>query len=389
MLLIGAVAGCGESANGSSQVELGLLPGHNHSSETTLVAWDDTIAVIAINQRFESEDSFAPAELPFRRVAAYVSVDRGSTFSEPIDIYPAAYETTDPVIGVAADGTFYAAVMEPGDVMEGWRGVVVESPDGARTWTAIQTDLPIVDKEWLVVGDDALYVGAVGGYFRLARTGELVARATDDAGGTNHAIDGYLHDGGVRFLKALPVVVSWDGIAETAVRDGSVIYPGPAANEFTKLAGAVGEKATGELWIVHATRTSDSASVMLRVRDAGGEESVAAINAPGEVAFLPTAELDETGRLHVAWYDSSGERGVLRYTVSTDDTLAAFEPSQVIDEDACPGGGWYPERTDGSFSGRRLREYIGLTVHEGNVHIAWTHAPQAPSRVRVATFPAP
>jgi hypothetical protein len=52
----------------------------------------------------------------------------------------------------------------------------------------------------------------------------------------------------------------------------------------------------------------------------------------------------------------------------------------VIDPDACPGGNWYPYFSSAE-GGRRLREYIDITVDGNRAHLAWTHAPVAPSRV--------
>jgi hypothetical protein len=90
--------------------------------------------------------------------------------------------------------------------------------------------------------------------------------------------------------------------------------------------------------------------------------------------------------LHVAWYDSSGTFGQLVYAHSeTNDLQGAYTQPIVVDGDACPGDGWYPYKVDHDpAGGRRLREYIGIAITGRRAIISWTHAPEAPSRIRIA-----
>lgn len=72
---------------------------------------------------------------------------------------------------------------------------------------------------------------------------------------------------------------------------------------------------------------------------------------------------------------------MLRYARSASSDLSqGFGASTVLDRNAAPGGGWYPF-LDSATGGRRLREYIDVAVDGDRLHVAWTHAPAAPSRV--------
>lgn len=105
------------------------------------------------------------------------------------------------------------------------------------------------------------------------------------------------------------------------------------------------------------------------------------LSAPGAKAFMPAGATDRSGRLHAIWYESDGAKGQLVYTRSnSSDFTARFSPPLVIDPDACPGEGWYPHFNSAT-GGRRLREYVDVAIDGNRAHLAWTHAPTAPSRV--------
>jgi len=146
--------------------------------------------------------------------------------------------------------------------------------------------------------------------------------------------------------------------------------------------GSIGRTVDGAQWIVRALRSEGQGSVALRVRrppDDEGQEL--AISTPGKLAFMPAATLDGVGRMHVIWY----EDGALLYARSeTSDLAAGFAEPLVIDPQACPPPPWYPSATS-SDGGRRLREYVDLTVAGARAHLSWTHAPGPPSRVH-ATY---
>jgi hypothetical protein len=69
----------------------------------------------------------------------------------------------------------------------------------------------------------------------------------------------------------------------------------------------------------------------------------------------------------------------------TTDLLGSYTTPVVVDTNACPGGGWYPySASDDPPGGRRLREYVGIAITGSRAVISWTHAPDPPSRLRVA-----
>src|SRR5262249_15161232 len=113
------------------------------------------------------------------------------------------------------------------------------------------------------------------------------------------------------------------------------------------------------------------------------------VTEPWAVAFLPTATMDSSGRLHIVWYDSTSS-GTLQYARSCSSRLGeGFTQPVTIEDNAVMGGGWYPAY---DAAGRRLREYIGIAVDGGRVHLAWTHVPQPlvqPSKVYVSYIDAP
>jgi hypothetical protein len=148
----------------------------------------------------------------------------------------------------------------------------------------------------------------------------------------------------------------------------------------------------GGVWAVYGAPPSFAGekvppAVVLRFfppGDSVGQER--RISDPGGTAFMPAAALDGEGRLHVIWYDSAGTSGVLKYARSLSaDLRQGFAPARVVDPDACPGAGWFPEFGSAA-PDRRLREYVDLSIDEGSrrVHMAWTHAPTLPSRIQAS-----
>ncbi|MCI0634551.1 MAG: hypothetical protein L0206_11645, partial [Actinobacteria bacterium] len=137
-------------------------------------------------------------------------------------------------------------------------------------------------------------------------------------------------------------------------------------------------------WIVRTMKSTDSATVVLETTSGlGSEVTQRQLSPPGVTAFFPAATMDDQGRLHVIWYETSGASGVLRYTRSaTSDLAGEFLPPFTIDAAACPGDDWYPySSADEPPGGRRLREYIDIAVEGDRAHIVWTHAPSPPSRI--------
>jgi hypothetical protein len=361
---------------------LPILDGYNHASETSIAAHAGHVVVLFINQALVAEDSFEyPSGGHFRRVGILRSSDHGETYGSHEGLATADTETSDPVVRVDAAGNFWAAALDVDtDRARLWR-----STDRGATWSELNVQLPVEDKEWLVIDDqeDVLYVQGRAGIVQFDGEGNVFAQAAYDPSAGMNAVTGYAYGGTAYFFTLAGVVMGWDGTGEPS-QVGDKLSPGDQANTFTVSAGAMGATASGRHWIVRSVHGASGSPVLVGVADApGGPYAEQTLSAGGAVAFLPAATLDEEGRLHVIWYDSSGEQGVLYYTHSTSPSLAeGFLAPIVVDDDACPGQGWYPySASDPPPGGRRLREYIDIAVDGARAHIAWTHAPDAPSRV--------
>jgi hypothetical protein len=365
--------------------ELPILEGYNHASETCIAARDDRVVVAFINQALVAEDSFEyPSGVEFRRVGVVRSADRGETFSASIGLAPADAETSDPVVRADRHGDFWATAL---DVATG-RARLFRSADGGASWSELPADLPVNDKEWLVIDDqaDLLYVQGRAGIQRIDRDGNVLATASFDEGALRNAVAGYASDGTAYFLTMGRRIIGWAGTGQPE-QVGPQFYSGDQATVFTVSAGSIGVTPSGIHWLVRSVHDSSGSPVLLGLGESpGGPYEELGLSPEDGVTFLPAADLDEQGRLHVAWYDSTGEQGVLRYTHSISADLdGGFLPTIVVDDDACPGQGWYPYSSgEPPPGGRRLREYIDIAVDGSRAHITWTHAPEPPSRVFAA-----
>lgn len=390
MVLLGA--SCGDNAAGPDAledtralgplIELPLLEGYNHAAETCIAARDGRVVVAFINLDLEDESSFGSAAGPiFRRVGTIRSLDGGETFTSTQALASADTNTSDPVVRVDAQGVFWAVAID----VETDRARVWSSADGGATWSELAIDLPVEDKEWLAIDDqgDVLYVQGRAGIFQVDRQGTVIASASYDSRAGRNAAAGYVDQGEAYFLTLARRVIGWNGTGEPA-QVGPQFYSGNMANTFTVGAGSIGVTPGGVHWLVRSVHDTSGSPVLLGLSDSpGGPYQELGLSPEDGVTFLPAADLDEQGRLHVVWYDSTGEQGVLRYTHSISaDLTGGFLPALVVDSDACPGQGWYPySASDPPPGGRRLREYIGIAVDGSRAHITWTHAPEPPSRV--------
>jgi len=363
-------------------IELPLLPDYNHSSETTVAAHGDDVVIVSINQRYVSADSFDmgnPMEGDeWRRVAFYVSHDRGQTYQPPFHLE--LPETTDPVVRVTQDGTFWATVLLAWDP----QFALARSDDGGDTWTPVRVDLGMNDKPWLAVdsSESTLYVAGFSAYYKLGFDGSVLAQVAAQDGMTGAWAD----NGAAYFLREGMWTTAWNGQGAAEVIDQMPLGDNPRV--MTQVSGSIGVGDDGRQWVLHAMRSTGSAPVMVRVRQLPNEGSDLPLTADGAVAFMPAGALDEQGRLHAIWYDSSGTTGKLMYSHSvTDDLGGSYTPPVVVDPNACPGDGWYPYLNSDpppkpdEPGGRRLREYIDITAGAGRAHLVWTHAPGPPSRV--------
>jgi hypothetical protein len=361
-------------------IELAVLDGYNHNSETTIAVSGDDVVIVSINQLLESAESFRPSSASaFRRVGVYVSHDGGERFAAPVALDDTIDNLTDPVVRVAADGTFFVAGL---DLRVGVR---LWSSSNADVWTLVADALDITDKEWIAIDDRnrAVYVAGVGGMYALAFDGSIRGHEAVDITSRN-ATDAYVDADGVHVLAMSREVLRWDGAGEVEL-EVRPVFAGDRASVWTTI-GALGPREDGGQWIVRTQRFTGHAPLILGVRRPGEAKwTERRLSSDGDTTFLPAAALDAENRLHLVYYDTTGEQGVLRYMRSrSSDLEGPFGPSIVLDPDACPGNGWYPYPSNDPLrnpGGRRLREYIGIAIEGNRVHVSWAHAPDAPARV--------
>jgi hypothetical protein len=353
--------------------ELPLLPPwdptrpFNHSTEASIAARNGHVVVASIHMHFASDTSFDVTGF-HKRVGVVVSHDDGESFGNAID--PAmGDQTTDPIVRSAADGSFFLANWDTATVSA---GTLAHSTDHGDTWPILVASISVGDHGTLAV-DDAHQALYVLGCSKIGFDGTLLASCT---GGTGYP--GYADAQGAHFGAYL--VSRWDGTGAPA-QEGAQLPAGASADLYTKSCAAMGPTLDGGQWIVRGVRDS-ATQIVLRVRHPPTDEGAdLPVTAPSQAVFFPAAAIDASGRLHVIWYDTSGPQGVLRYARSLSSDLGAgLGPSIVIDPNALPGNGWYPS-FDSATGGRRTREYIELAAFGNRAHLAWTHAPAAPSRV--------
>ena len=172
------------SPDPSPPIVLTLLPSPDpqrpfqHAAEVSIAAHDGHVVVAAINIHTDGPETLAAASL-LRGVGVAVSHDFGATFEETVDpgLFAAgATQTSDPVVRVTANGTFWfsALVPIPGQSFAE-RGLLLRSTAQGRTWDVVYDDLPIADKEWLAVTQDGgLVMGANGGFWRFGADGAVL-----------------------------------------------------------------------------------------------------------------------------------------------------------------------------------------------------------------------
>jgi hypothetical protein len=285
------------------------------------------------------------------------------------------------LIAAGGDGSFWAGAMLASGTELGVD--LYHSSDAGRTFQHV-ADVAIEDKPWLIVDDTrrAVWIGGLRKEFLVGFDGTV--GATDACGQQMAA--GYADAAGAHFMNANSFTgYLWDGIAPCAP-DGQSLPSGDSPGAITFVAISMGRTADGSQWSVRAMKDSTlGGPIVVRVRHLPDEGHDLTITPPGALGFLPTAALDTSGRLHVAWYDSSGALGKVFYSHSmTSDLQGEWSEPIVVDGDACPGDGWYPSDKFEPEGARRLREYIGIATTGSRSILAWTHAPEAPSRVRVA-----
>jgi hypothetical protein len=353
----------------------------NSSREVSVAARGGIVVIASVNERFPDPTIFTG--LVQKRVAVNVSTDGGTTFSPAIDPGHGVL-TSDPVVRVSDTLGFTLATLDTSVAME--RGGISTSTTGT-SWSPIVLDLPLGDKEWFALDDanQQLFVAAIRGCFRVGYDG--VVRASNASCGRQIA-DVYFDTEGAHFATIDQSVVRWSGLDnDPGIVELAPLDLGNTGSFYTSVAWSRAPF-PGGVWSVRARSDDNLGSIILRVEQGNGVNE-ARLSRPGANAFLPTATTDAEGRLHVAYYDSSGGAGRLLYIHSLGgppyDT--GFTEPKVIDPDAVPAG-FYPSLAgpDGADDGRRVREYIGIAVDGDVVYIAWTHSPTPPSRVRAVGF---
>ena len=377
-----------DATAGLPYVELPTISGYNHASETLVAASGSNVVVVTTDQAFPSADSFAiptvpdndPAH-PFRKVVFATSHDLGATFSAPRSLVVGS--CTDPLIASSVDGSFWAGCNNPDLSMP--HADLLHSTDGGDTFVVVASPM-ISDKAWIAVDEPRHAVWMTG--FRAFRLfgfdgSELAALDTPTSGITGSFADA----AGLHFMTDNDdfQMFTWNGV-DPPTAEGMPLEKGDMASLWTTADVSMGDHAPGQ-WVVRAIRDTVLGSpIVIRTRSVGDPGHDVAISPPGTIGFLPAATLDPDGRLHVVWYDSSGPTGQLMYSRSaTADLQGGYTTPVVIDGNACPGGGWYPyDAGKNPPGGRRLREYVGIAITGNHALISWTHAPEAPSRIRIA-----
>ena len=352
----------------------------NHSAEATIAAHAGTVAAAYISMAFDETTSFQTANV-IRGGTLAVSHDDGTTWSDAIPM--AGAQPTDPVVRVGRDGTFFAASLDWATINSTAVGSLQRSTDGDH-WTTLATDIPNGDKEWIAVDDANRRVlwGSLSALVAFDFDGNTQATALGSGAQMANAL---VTSGGALFVTLGFDLLRWDGTVAGTPMLGATALPGGATGMLDTDAGTgLGLTADGRVWLLRTIIDAGIPRVVLRVWDgavaAGGQD--VAMSTPGAYAFMPAGATDAAGRLHAVWY----EDGALVWTMSaTADPMAGFAPPTVIDSDACPAGGFIPT-IDTSSGGRRLREYIDLAADGARVHVIWTHAPDAPSRVYTTTI---
>jgi hypothetical protein len=394
-----AVLGCGDNRKappeasippppdaaepGLPYVEMPQVPDSNHTSEVAVAASGRHVVVVATAQNYPSADSFVPPELdndpahPFRRIVYMTSSDSGYVYDPPKVLDPAGH--TDPMIASSADGSFWASAQVTGaDAAD-----LYHSTDGGETFEHV-ANVTVVDKPWIAVDDTrhAVWLAAYKQHYLIGFDGTQLGRC--DCGAQMSGA--YADAAGGHFMGSLGFQgYVWDGVTDWQA-EGAALPTGDAAEFITTASISMGLTPDGAQWSVRAMRDGMlDGPIVVRVRHFPDEGSDLTISPPGTIGFLATGALDARGRLHVAWYDSSGATGQLFYAHSlTADLQGAWSEPVLVDGNACPGNGWYPSEKFTPEGERRLREYIGIATTGGRSIIAWTHAPEAPSRVRIA-----
>jgi hypothetical protein len=380
-----------ECASGSAGVtvgpltELPFLPApaancaYNTDFEASVAAKGGHVVIGHINLAINGPSTYCS-----KRVALSISHDSGMTFAAPLDVPNSTSDTTDPVLQVDATGQFWLSRLTSSTSQA---CILASSADHGTTWRTVADGLACDDKEWMVVDstNQAVYGCAYAGCWKVGFDGSMLAQSSSRGDGCS----GYADGAGAHFFRTTsnPVGIGpadiqvWNGTGDP-VLEGNRINVGPDANLFNYTGTSLGRTADGGQWIIRAVRTGNLSSLVLRVRHLPGDEGTdIPIGTAGEVAILPSAALDATGKLHVVWYDSACANGVLKYAHSLTSALVdGFTPAQIIDPNATPGMGWYPYYV-GANADRRLREYIGIAVDGNRAFIAWTHAPSCTSRI--------
>jgi len=350
-----------------------------HSNEVSIAAFGTRVVATYRNIHKLSADTWDSDAAPGggRQVAVAVSEDRGETYAlaEP-DVADSYF--SDPLVRVTPSGKFWLVRLRVGG---SYPCAVHTSTDGVN-WIAGE-DIPCDDKPWLAVDDSFAWIASHAGMIQIPADGAAPTMTSTIPG---NPVGGYA-DGTAAHMLGLGDrdqtffgfrVVEWDALTDPRVEIDNIPGGPDADSLFTIMSTSLGATSDGRTYLVRSTFVDGRPNAVLFVHEPTGEREVP-ISAPGAAAFHTAGALDDQGRLHVMWYETSGTTGVLKYARSTSATLDGFEPPIIVDANVVPGDGWFPMLRDDS--NERLREYVDLTVDGGRVYLAWTRAVEPPSRV--------
>ena len=354
----------------------------NQSAETTIAAHDGTVVVAYISMAFDQADSFQTVDV-IRGGSLATSHDSGGSFGAAVAM--GGDQPTDPVVRVGAGGTFFAASWDWATESTTTVGTLQRSTDGDH-WDTVASSVSTGDKEWIAVDDagQRVFWGGLSAYHLFGFDGSPLADSTSNPAQMTNAL---VRGGGALFVTLGYQLALWDGSSTSTVALGPVLQPAVTGTTVI-VEGGTGLGATADgtsVWLLRTVLDANGIpQVVLRVWDgdvSGGAGDDVLLSPVGSYAFMPAAALDGSGRVQAAWYQD----GALVWTHSLTSNLAdGFAPVTVVDASACPAT--FIPGLDISSGARRLREYIDVATDGPRVHIAWTHAPVAPSRVYTATI---
>ncbi|MEO0145411.1 MAG: sialidase family protein [candidate division WOR-3 bacterium] len=363
--------------------------------------------------------------LGYRRIGIGVSTDEGKTWSDSLLVPGIEAWDSDPCLTVASDGTFYATALNfssSGYEDSGFQ--VYRSTNGGMSWdgpfTALYSpgDYYFEDKEMTTCDrsggsrDGYMYISWTRFANYLSECYICCIRSTDRGQTWNSPVrvsssnytqwsvpcvgsDGTLYvawvdlgnsyiyldkstNGGASFGTDNPIVNTNFGMGE--INGGILTFSFPAMD-----ADVSGGPYDGNLYIAYAGSNGSSGLDIYFIRSTNGGISWSTplrINddptGNGRDQFHPWLFVDNTGVIHVAFYDRRDDPSNyyfnLYYTKSTDGGVTWAPNRRVTSESSAP-----VEKAG------LIGEYIGLAGHNGKPYLVWTDTREGHQKVYFGT----